>query len=230
MKQALAGSGLAVLLLATGMARAQSTLETWMVTGSGSGAAPDERGPDDDRPVLERPIPQPVERFEPASRFEPDGDRDGDGIVDRDDACVDRPETVNGVNDHDGCPDSASIQMTQDRVVIDGKSFFEYDEATVRPEGQRKLDEIATLYRAHGSDWKTLRVMGHADRRGPMPYNLDLSRRRAAAVRDYLVAQGIPSSVIDIEAYGETRPAVPNADTEREFQMNRRVEFRIVRD
>ena len=194
----------------------------------------DERKPTYEGPTLERPIPEPQERFEPAARTAPKKkleDRDGDGIEDFEDACDLEPETYNAIDDHDGCPDSDKITLSGgNKVVVDEKTFFAYDEAELRPEGKQKLDEIVALYEKHGKAWQSLRVKGHADRRGPMPYNEDLSRRRAEAVKAYLTSKGVPADLLDIEAYGETRPAVPNASTEEEFQKNRRVEFEIVRD
>jgi outer membrane protein OmpA-like peptidoglycan-associated protein len=194
----------------------------------------DRRAPRYEAPRYEQPVPAPVERFEPAARFETapqpvEADTDGDGFLDSVDGCVTQAETVNGIDDHDGCPDTGSLVMTNDRVVIDEQTFFAYDSAELRPEGQRLLDEIVALYESSGQSWTGLRVMGHADARGPMPYNQELSRRRAEAVQRYLLARGVSAEIIDIEAYGETAPAIPDADTEREHQLNRRVEFRIVR-
>lgn len=191
----------------------------------------DERPPRYEPPARERPVPEPRERLEPAARLDPDlVDSDGDGIPDYADSCDLEPETYNAVNDHDGCPDTSELTLKPgDKVVIDEKAFFAYDESDLRPEGEKKLDDIVAQFRLHGATWLTLRVQGHADRRGPMPYNEALSRRRAQAVKDYLVDQGLPPRLIEIEAYGETRPAVPDAQTEEEFQRNRRVEFEVVR-
>src|SRR5690606_16820219 len=156
-------------------------------------------------------------------------DTDGDGFYDQDDRCPEEAEVFNGMNDHDGCPDSQQASVVDNRIVIDERVFFDYDEATLRPEGKQQLDEIVRLYQAEGDDWSRLRVAGHADRRGPEPYNMDLSRQRAAAVRGYLIEQGVPESLIDIEAYGENRPLIPDANIPAEFQMNRRVEFMVER-
>ena len=188
----------------------------------------DERGPSREMRQLEQPVPAPSERFEPASRFER-RDSDGDGLDDDQDSCELEPETVNGIDDHDGCPDSGKLGA-RGRFVIDERTFFDYDSAVLRASGRAKLDEIVAQYRSGGENWSKLRVKGHADRRGPMPYNEELSRERAQVVRQYLVQSGLPAEVVDVEAYGETRPAVPNADTEREHQLNRRVEFEIVRE
>jgi outer membrane protein OmpA-like peptidoglycan-associated protein len=69
-------------------------------------------------------------------------------------------------------------------------------------------------------------VIGHADRAGDEEQNLVLSRRRAAVVRDYLIARGVPAGIIRVEARGEVEPAVPTADGVSEIR-NRRVEIRI---
>jgi OOP family OmpA-OmpF porin len=156
-------------------------------------------------------------------------DRDGDGIVDAGDGCPEQPETMNGVNDHDGCPDQLLIVFANDRLVIDEDVFFDYDKAELRPNGQGLLREIAAEYQKAGGGWAKLTIQGHADRRGPEEYNEQLSRERAQAVKQYLVSQGVPAETLDVEAYGERRPAVPGADTPAEFQKNRRVEFVIQR-
>jgi OOP family OmpA-OmpF porin len=67
-------------------------------------------------------------------------------------------------------------------------------------------------------------VTGHADRAGPEAYNLDLSLRRANAVRDALIERGVKSSGISVAGRGEAEPAVPTADGVRE-PANRRVEI-----
>jgi OOP family OmpA-OmpF porin len=172
------------------------------------------------------PPMQPAARLEPAARTSQDAD--ADGIAVGRDQCPSQPETVNGINDHDGCPDN-EVQFVGDRLVIDERVFFDYDQAELRPQGQEKLREIASLHQRSGYDWQALRVQGHADARGPAAYNADLSRRRALAVQRNLVSLGLPATMIDIEAYGESQPAVPAADTESEHQRNRRVEFVIVR-
>lgn len=187
-------------------------------------------------PMREYAPPQPLV---PAARLETPAERqarqqrardtDGDGFYDQDDRCPEQAEVFNGMNDHDGCPDSQQASVVDNRIVIDERVFFDYDEATLRPEGKQQLDEIVRLYQAEGDDWSRLRVAGHADRRGPEPYNMDLSRQRAAAVRGYLIEQGVPESLIDIEAYGENRPLIPDANIPAEFQMNRRVEFMVER-
>ena len=73
------------------------------------------------------------------------------------------------------------------RVSMD--AFFDFDQATLRPEGEAALDELAR--RLAVTQYDNLTIVGHADRIGPAAYNQKLSERRANAMRDYLVAQGI---------------------------------------
>ncbi len=117
--------------------------------------------------------------------------------------------------------------MINDALVVEERVFFDFDEADLRDEGMRYLDAVVEHYRQYGGRYQSLVVSGHADRRGPVPYNEDLSRRRAAAVVDYLVANGVPQDVLDVRAYGELRPEVLDAETPLAHQINRRVEFEV---
>lgn len=69
-------------------------------------------------------------------------------------------------------------------------------------------------------------VEGHTDNMGEPANNQRLSERRAAAVRDYLVRAGVPTSSLTAAGYGETRPVAPN-DTAENMARNRRIEFNI---
>jgi outer membrane protein OmpA-like peptidoglycan-associated protein len=69
-------------------------------------------------------------------------------------------------------------------------------------------------------------VEGHTDNKGTDAYNMDLSNRRALAVKNLLVQRGIADSRIEAVAYGETLPVATN-DTEAGRQRNRRVEIKI---
>ena len=173
---------------------------------------------------------EPEQPLVPAARLtaRDDADRDRDGILEGRDQCPSQPETINGINDHDGCPDD-KLEFIGDRLVLDENVFFEYDQASLRPGGKEKLDDIVAAHHKLGFEWQSLKVQGHADSRGPEPYNADLSRRRAEAVKRYLVSQGLQAAMLDVEAYGESEPKVPAADTEAEHQQNRRVEFVIIR-
>ena len=71
----------------------------------------------------------------------------------------------------------------------------------------------------------SIRLEGHTDERGTREYNLALGERRANAVRDYMVANGVPSYRIETVSYGEENP-VAYGSGESNWQQNRRVELK----
>ena len=81
---------------------------------------------------------------------------------------------------------------------------FDFDRASVRPQDARILDANAAWLKANRRH--AVLIEGHCDERGTNEYNLALGERRAAAARDYLVAQGIDASRITLVSYGEERP------------------------
>jgi len=102
-------------------------------------------------------------------------------------------------------PAPAPAPVPQDipfRVSMD--AFFDFDQATLRPEGKAALDELAR--RLAVTQYDKLTIVGHADRIGPAAYNQKLSERRANAMRDYLVAQGIEAEKISASGIGESEP------------------------
>jgi outer membrane protein OmpA-like peptidoglycan-associated protein len=127
-------------------------------------------------------------------------------------------------------PDAELTVFVDDSLLVDERVFFEFDRAELRPRGQTVLDHVIELYGETGDSWVRLRIQGHADERGPATYNVGLSRRRAEAVREYLTSHGMRTDLLDVEAYGESRPLIEDASTEQEYQMNRRVQFDVVRE
>lgn len=102
--------------------------------------------------------------------------------------------------------------------------FFDFDRSQITPEGQQVIQRAVENYRRGGTP--RIVATGHADRAGADTYNMSLSERRAAAVREALVRAGVPTNEIGTQARGESQPLVPTADGEREPQ-NRRVEIAI---
>jgi len=111
------------------------------------------------------------------------------------------------------------------KVVFNADTFFDFDKATLKPEGQQLLDQVAAQARSLTLD--TVIAVGHTDSTGPQAYNQRLSERRAASVKDYLVSQGIDANRIYTEGKGELEPVATNATPEGRAQ-NRRVEIEIV--
>ncbi len=160
----------------------------------------------------------------------PDKDNDKDGIPDTQDQCPLQAEIVNGKEDDDGCPDSGDRQVTvgDKSIDIDATVYFDTAKATIQERSHSILDQVAATLRAN-EQLNKVRVEGHTDSRGRDARNLQLSRDRAAAVRQYLIDKGIKPERIESEGYGETRPIASNR-TRRGREQNRRVEFRILEE
>ena len=102
---------------------------------------------------------------------------------------------------------------------------FAFDEDEMMREGEIK---VAWLVASAGGRMDRVEIEGHADSTGPEGYNVDLSLRRARAVRDFLVDElGIDRSTLSVVAYGEAYPAASNATPDGRA-ANRRVEFRRI--
>lgn len=116
-------------------------------------------------------------------------------------------------------------------MSLDEQVFFDTGATTLTDAGKEELDRIAQMYRDAGEreGWTALHIFGYADQRGPESYNLQLSRERAEAVRDYLVAAGVPASLIDVTGFGEQQPIVADPQTPDDLEKNRRVQFQIER-
>jgi outer membrane protein OmpA-like peptidoglycan-associated protein len=107
-------------------------------------------------------------------------------------------------------------------LVLQGVNF-EYDSARLTQESHEVLDRVARSLR----EWPEVRVEvgGYTDDVGTDEYNMELSERRAQAVRDYLMAKGVGGSRLEAKGYGKTRPLNTN-NTEEARAQNRRVELK----
>ncbi len=108
----------------------------------------------------------------------------------------------------------------QDLVVnVGDRVFFGYDRYDVAPEGQRVLEMQAEWLKRYPNNNVTIK--GHADERGTREYNLALGERRASAIKNYLVALGVPATRINTISYGKEQPAVMGSN-EDAWAQNRR--------
>lgn len=162
----------------------------------------------------------------------PEPDNDQDGVADGLDECPMEPEDADRFQDDDGCPEpgpaAASVTVTDTRILISERIYFDYDRDTIRSVSMPLLDQVAGVVQELGSELR-IRVEGYTDNEGPEPYNLDLSYRRARAVVEYLVGRGVPRARLEYRGYGPRNPVAPN-DTPEGRALNRRVEFTILRE
>jgi outer membrane protein OmpA-like peptidoglycan-associated protein len=149
----------------------------------------------------------------------PDLDNDLDGIPDESDKCPTQPETFNGVEDEDGCPDAKEIGK---QFVLRGINF-ESGRADLTPDSHTVLDQVIASMSAYPE--ARIEIRGHTDSQGPANFNLELSQRRAEAVRQYLIKGGIDPSRVTAVGVGEEEPMASN-QTPDGRALNRRIEFR----
>jgi len=176
-------------------------------------------------------------------------DRDGDGIIDALDACPDTPglpeydgcpdtdgdqipDNVDkcplepGIPEYDGCPpppEEEEVTLEADRIRIRGTLLFDTAKASIQPESFKLLDNVVELLKRY-PEVGPVSVEGHTDNVGSRAYNLDLSKRRAQAVVDYLISKGIDAGRLESEGFGFDKPVAPN-DSPLGRAKNRRTEF-----
>jgi outer membrane protein OmpA-like peptidoglycan-associated protein len=112
-------------------------------------------------------------------------------------------------------PFAYSVLMQDDSVV------FRTNSAKLSDEAQKRLTEIADKLKSENQN-VYIEIQGHGDTRGSKAHNRALGERRAAAVREYLAAQGVPLPRMTTISYGETRPKSTEA-TAAAHAENRRV-------
>jgi OOP family OmpA-OmpF porin len=134
-----------------------------------------------------------------------------------------------GIPGCDGVPvaqaEAPVVAPTATKVVLNADTFFDFDKATLKPEGRQMLDQVAS--QVDTINLETLIATGHTDSIGTEAYNLKLSQRRADTVKNYLISRGISADRIYVEGKGESMPVASNSTREGRAQ-NRRVEIEIV--
>lgn len=149
----------------------------------------------------------------------PDLDNDNDGIPDVEDKCPNEAETNNGYNDIDGCPDEIPFPKSQ---TLHGVNF---NGAKLLPESYPILQNLAnTLKKVKGIK---MEIRAYTDSTGSESTNLQVTQRRAEAVRDFMVSMGVNSSMLVPIGYGESNPIASN-NTKSGREQNRRIEIHRV--
>jgi OOP family OmpA-OmpF porin len=93
---------------------------------------------------------------------------------------------------------------TADKIKLAADALFDFDKATLKPEGRAKLDDLAA--KSKQLKLEVILAVGHTDRLGSDAYNQKLSERRAAAVKTYLVSKGVEANRVYTEGKGEAQP------------------------
>lgn len=125
------------------------------------------------------------------------------------------------------------IMVTRENPVrLEADTLFGFDSADLTSDGQAMLDDLLGTLTADSLQQQKLMIRGYSDRIGDDAYNLELSKRRASAVRDYLVSKGLVPGFIDMQGLGKADPVIecegkrgaglieclaPNRRTEIEF-------------
>ncbi len=136
-----------------------------------------------------------------------DIDSDGDGVYDKDDECPNTPKGA--IVDSRGC------------WVVKGITF-DYKKWDIKEAFNSNLSNIVDVLQNNPD--MHVRIEGHTDNIGSMKYNIDLSQKRAQAVKNYLVEKGINESRVSVMGFGYQKPIAPN-DTEEGRSLNRRAEI-----
>ncbi len=111
------------------------------------------------------------------------------------------------------------------RMVLDF-IYFDFNSANLKKESRDGLQSIQTFLESNQNT--TIEIAGHTDNWGPRAYNKDLSQKRAQAIVDYLVKQGIEAPRLIARGYGEAQPLASNDDEAEGRELNRRVELRVI--
>ena len=132
--------------------------------------------------------------------------------------------------------DSAAtgVKPAGEKITLAADALFDFNKATLRPEGQKKLDELVT--KAKSIKLEVIIAVGHADRIGSEAYNQKLSEKRAAAVKAYLVSKGIEANRVYTEGKGKKQPVTKAGDCKGAksakviacLQPDRRVDIEVI--
>lgn len=161
-------------------------------------AAPAAKPPEEKKPEIKKPEPKPV-------------------VVEK----KPEPKPVEEVKER--CPGTPKGVMLNDAGCWKVELVnFDFDKARIRDDEKAGLNEVAKVMKENAQI--KLEIQGHTDSTGPDAYNQKLSERRAKAVTDYLMAQGVADHRMKSSGYSFSKPLVPN-DTRANRAINRRVEI-----
>ena len=153
----------------------------------------------------------------------PDLDNDNDGIVDTEDKCPNEAETMNGYEDEDGCPDvkpEIAVEVGS-AMVLEGVNFAS-GSTNLTENSKTILDKVVRTLTDNPKI--EVEIRGYTDNTGSYEGNVNLSKRRADSVKEYLINQGIANYRIQSQGFGPNEPIADN-NTREGRAKNRRIEF-----
>lgn len=144
-------------------------------------------------------------------------DSDRDTVPDERDKC---PDTPFGLKvDSDGC-------IIPDQVIELKGVTFEFNKTRLTPNAEVVLDSVVKAF--VGQQTLRVEIGGHTDSRGSDAYNQKLSQGRSDSVRNYLISKGARPDQLTAVGYGESQMLVNPETSEDDYELNRRVEFKVV--
>lgn len=117
---------------------------------------------------------------------------------------------------------AATTGTSSSEATLTNVVYFDFDQYALTAESRAVL--LAHADKLKGAS-VAVRLEGHADERGSREYNMALGEKRANAVRDFLVTQGVSGSSLEVVSFGEEQPAATGSD-ESSWSQNRRVEVK----
>ena len=113
---------------------------------------------------------------------------------------------------------STTNTYSEPNLASSSSVYFSYDNYNIDSIGSEKIKTLASLVKKNGAN---VRVEGHCDERGTREYNLALGERRANAIAELLIINGVSSNKITTVSYGEEKPA-SRGSNEKSWSKNRR--------
>ncbi len=113
-----------------------------------------------------------------------------------------------------------------EKTTMSTTALFDFDSDVLKEEGKAALHELGDDIKSKSGKVVDIDIIGHTDSTGPAEYNQGLSERRAQAVADYIISEGIDASIIDVSGEGENNPIASN-DTREGRAENRRVDVNV---
>lgn len=119
---------------------------------------------------------------------------------------------------------NAKVLSSSTKITLTADAYFDTDKFELKPAGKKAIAELAKEFNQQKAQIHKITILGHTDNRGSAKYNQRLSERRAQAVANFLIENGVPSRIISTRGYGFNSPIASN-DTPQGMALNRRADI-----